>query len=128
MTWENNDRHGNGAYREGIGRRTEAGATRAPGAHPGDTALADLVERLRSRSEEFARLWERRDVRVNGQGTKALLHPRVGPVVIDYDVLTPLRDPGRRLIVYRAADTASQEKLDMVAREAHRGTPALRAV
>jgi transcriptional regulator with XRE-family HTH domain len=114
--------------RERVIREGIADLRAAWAAHPGDTALADLVERLRSRSEEFARLWERRDVRVNDQGTKALLHPRVGPVAIDYDVLTPLGDPGLRLIVYRAADAASQEKLDTVAREAHGGTPALRAV
>lgn len=114
--------------RERVIREGIADLRAAWAAHPGDTALADLVERLRSCSEEFARLWERRDVRVNGQGTKALVHPRVGAVAIDYDVLTPLGDPGRRLIVYRAADAASQEKLDTVAREARGGTPALRAV
>ena len=114
--------------RERVIREGIADLRAAWAAHPGDTALADLVERLRSRSEEFARLWERRDVRVNGRGTKALLHPRVGSLAIEYDVLNPLGDPGRRLIVYRAADASSQEKLDTVAREAHRGTPALHAV
>ncbi|TQL97994.1 helix-turn-helix protein [Actinoallomurus bryophytorum] len=109
--------------REGIADLRAAWAAR-----PGDTALADLVERLRSSSEEFARLWERRDVHVNGQGTKALVHPRVGPLAIAYDVLTPLGDAGRRLIVYRAADAASEDKLNTVAREARGGTPALRAV
>ncbi|MGI5233467.1 helix-turn-helix transcriptional regulator [Actinoallomurus sp. CA-142502] len=97
-------------------------------AHPDDTALADLIERLRSESEDFARLWERRDVMVNGHGTKALVHPRVGSFSIEYDVLTPLGDASRRLVVYRAADPVSQEALDTVAREARAGAPALRAI
>ncbi|MFB9836880.1 helix-turn-helix transcriptional regulator [Actinoallomurus acaciae] len=109
--------------REGIADLRAAWA-----AHPDDTALADLVERLRSQSEEFARLWERRDVMVNGHGTKALLHPRVGPISIEYEVLTPLGDGSRRLVIYRAADPVSQEALDAVAREARAGTPALRAI
>ena len=65
---------------------------------------------------------------VNGHGTKALLHPRLGPFSIEYDVLTPLGDPSRRLVVYRAADAASQEALDTAAREARAGEPALRAI
>lgn len=56
---------------------------------------------------------------VNGHGTKALLHPRLGPLAIAYDVLTPLGDASRRLVVYRAADAVSQEALDTVAREAN---------
>jgi hypothetical protein len=113
--------------RERIIREGIADLRAAWAAHPDDTALADLVERL-SQSEEFARLWERRDVMVNGHGTKALLHPRVGPFAIEYDVLTPLGDPSRRLVVYRAADAVSQEALDTVASEARAGAPALRAI
>jgi hypothetical protein len=48
--------------------------------------------------------------------------------VMEYDVLTPLGDAGRRLIVYRAADAGSQQVLDTVAREARAGGPALRAI
>lgn len=113
--------------RERIIREGIADLRAAWAAHPDDTALAGLVERL-SQSEEFARLWERRDVMVNGHGTKALLHPRVGPFSIEYDVLTPLGDPSHRLVVYRAADAVSQEALDTVAREARAGVPALRAI
>jgi transcriptional regulator with XRE-family HTH domain len=109
--------------RERVIREGIADLRAAWAAHPDDTALAGLVERLRTQSEEFARLWERRDVRVNGHGTKALLHPTVGPLAIEYDVLTPLADPSRRLVVYRAADAASQEVLDTVAREARAGVP-----
>jgi len=108
--------------REGIADLRAAWA-----AHPDDAALADLIERLRAESEEVARLWERRDVMVNGNGTKALVHPRVGPLTVEYDVLNPLGDASRRLIVYRAADPASQEVLDIVAREARAGVPALLA-
>jgi transcriptional regulator with XRE-family HTH domain len=113
--------------RERVIREGIADLRAAWAAHPDDTALAGLIERLRSGSEEFTRLWERRDVMVNGHGVKSLLHPRVGPLAIAYDVLNPLGDASRRLIVYRAADAASQEALDTVAREARAGAPALHA-
>lgn len=105
--------HRERTMREGIADLRAAWA-----ANPDDTALADLVSELTSRSEEFARLWAQRDVQVNTQGRKSLLHPTVGELSIEYDVLTPLGDSGRRLIVYQAADAASQTALDTLAREA----------
>jgi transcriptional regulator with XRE-family HTH domain len=114
--------------REDIIREGIADLRAAWAAHPDDTALADLIERLRSESEESARLWERRDVKVNAHGTKALVHPRIGPLSIEFDVLTPLGDESLRMVVYRAADPVSQEALDTVAREARAGAPALRAI
>ncbi|WP_018682640.1 helix-turn-helix transcriptional regulator [Actinokineospora enzanensis] len=80
-------------------------------AHPEDAALTALVQDL-SRHDEFTRLWNLHEVRVNGRGQKPLLHPGVGPLTVDYEVLNPLQNPTHRLIVYRAADPTSQSALD----------------
>ncbi|TYB54157.1 hypothetical protein FXF51_48150 [Nonomuraea sp. PA05] len=68
-----------------------SGETRSPptcvaswAAHPDDKGLADLVEELTSGSEEFARLWAMRDVRVNAQ---AAGHAAEGPLTLEYEVL-----------------------------------------
>ena len=53
---------------------------------------------------------------MNGRGLKPLLHPRVGPLTVEYEVLTPLQDPDQRLIIYRAADAASHAAMDAIAR------------
>ncbi|HEX3732206.1 MAG TPA: helix-turn-helix transcriptional regulator [Mycobacteriales bacterium] len=103
--------------RERVIREGIADLRAAWAAHPDDAALADLVGMLMSQSEEFARLWAQRDVKVNAQGQKSMLHPRVGPLTVDYDVLTPLGDSGQRLVVYQAADSASQAALDALAPE-----------
>jgi hypothetical protein len=79
--------------------------------HPDDTQLSARIQDWCARSEEFARLWELRDVRVNGRGRKRLLHPVLGPVTIDFQVLNPLPDSRERLVIYRAADAASQAAL-----------------
>ena len=109
--------------REGIADLRAAWA-----AHPEDKVLADLVDELTSHSPEFARCWALRDVRVNGRGHKPLLHPRVGPLTVEYEVLTPLQEPDQRLIIYRAADAASQLALDAITQEARSAQRPLRAL
>ncbi|MEV4111796.1 helix-turn-helix transcriptional regulator [Nonomuraea sp. NPDC049695] len=86
-------------------------------AHPDDKALTELIDELTTGSEEVARLWALRDVRVNGRGRKLLRHSTKGPLTVDYEVLAPLQTPEQRLIIYRAADPASQSVLDAIARE-----------
>ncbi|MFQ6396746.1 helix-turn-helix domain-containing protein [Nocardia sp. KC 131] len=99
------------ADRERIIREGIADLRAARAAHPDDQALADLIAEF-TRSEEFARAWDRHDVRVNGRGSKPLRHPVVGPLVVNYEVLMPIQDPDQRIIIYRAADADSQTALD----------------
>jgi transcriptional regulator with XRE-family HTH domain len=95
--------------REGIADLRAAWAAR-----PDDAGLAALVDELTTQDEVFAQMWALRDVRVNGRGHKSLLHPQVGPLTVEYQVLTPLQDPSQRLIFYRAVDSASQAALDTI--------------
>jgi len=104
--------------REGIADLRAAWAAR-----PQDAPLGRLIAELTASSPEFARLWQRHDVRVNGRGRKPLLHPRLGPLTVRYEVLAPLQERDRRLVIYRAADPASQDVLDVIAREAAAGRP-----
>jgi transcriptional regulator with XRE-family HTH domain len=98
--------------RELVIRECIADLRAACAADPDDAALTDLVATLTSQSEEFARLWALRDVKVNGRGHTRLLHPTAGPLTIEFEVLAPMQDPHHRLVVYRAADSASQAALD----------------
>ena len=72
---------------------------------------------LMSSSEEFGRLWSLRDVKVNGRGHKRLLHPRAGPLTVEFEVLASLQDSHQRLVIYRADDPASQATLDAITHE-----------
>ncbi|MFD0362925.1 helix-turn-helix domain-containing protein [Nocardia sp. GCM10030253] len=102
------------ADRERIIREGIADLRAAWAAHPDDQVLADLIAEF-IRSEEFARAWDRHDVKVNGRGSKPLRHPVVGPLVVNYEVLMPIQDPDQRIIIYRAADADSQTALDRLA-------------
>jgi transcriptional regulator with XRE-family HTH domain len=100
--------------RERVIRESIADLRAAWAAHPDDTAMADMVETLTVRSEEFARLWAQRDVQVRGRGHKRMLHPEAGPLTIEFEVLCSLQDPDQRLVIYRAADPDSQAALDSI--------------
>ncbi|GAA5068668.1 helix-turn-helix domain-containing protein [Nocardia callitridis] len=85
--------------------------------HPDDQVLADLIAEFTEHSAEFQAAWARHDVRVQGRGRKQLFHRTVGRVVVDYEVLLPLREPDQRVIIYRAADEVSQRALDRLVAE-----------
>ena len=82
--------------------------------YPRDRGLIDLVAELRSTSAEFARLWVQGAVGPHVSARKTIVHPEVGEVTCDCDVLT-VPDCDIRLIVYTvAAGSADAEKLEFL--------------
>jgi hypothetical protein len=114
--------------RERMVRECIADLRAAWAAHPDDAALDGLVAELKAHSEDFVRLWALRDVKVKGRGLKRLLHPLVGPLTLEFEVLNPMQDPDQRLVIYRAADAASQEGLDGINRASAEGRRALQSL
>ncbi|MEU7881719.1 helix-turn-helix transcriptional regulator [Microbispora bryophytorum] len=95
--------------------RTAVADLRAASARrPDDARLAQLVRRLRARSEEFSALWDTHDVAVRRADVKRFLHPVVGPLELDCEVmLSPEHD--QRLIVYTARPgSESHERLELL--------------
>jgi transcriptional regulator with XRE-family HTH domain len=72
------------------------------GADPDDPELVRLIGELVVKSKEFARLWERYEVQMVGQGTKMFQHPDVGPMTLDYEAMELANTGGQRLIAYYA--------------------------
>ncbi|GAA0324404.1 helix-turn-helix transcriptional regulator [Actinoallomurus spadix] len=81
---------------------------------PDDARLAALVRRLRARSEEFSALWDAHHVAVRRSDVKRFLHPVVGPLELECEVLlSPEHD--QRLVVYTARPgTESHERLELL--------------
>lgn len=73
----------------------------ALGRHPDDEPLRALIADLRRECPRFARLWEERPVAPRTASRKTILHPEVGPVTLDCDVLT-VAGSDLRLVVYTA--------------------------
>lgn len=81
---------------------------------PRDRGLVELVVELRSTSAEFARLWDEGAVGPHVSARKTIVHPQVGEVTCDCDVLTV---PGCdiRLVVHTvAAGSADADKLEFL--------------
>ncbi|WP_405579508.1 helix-turn-helix transcriptional regulator [Streptomyces sp. NBC_01190] len=81
---------------------------------PDDARLAGLVRGLRARSEEFAALWDTHRVGVRRADVKRFLHPVVGLLELDCEVLlTPEHD--QRLVIHTARPgSSSQERLELL--------------
>ena len=72
------------------------------GADPDDPDLVRLVGELVVKSPEFARMWERYEVKMIGQGTKRFQHPVVGAMELDYEAMELVNSDGQRMIAYYA--------------------------
>jgi hypothetical protein len=66
-----------------------------------------------SQARDFARLWERYDVRPHRPGTKQFHHPQVGDLTLGYQTMQLEGTPGHRLVAYYA-DPASPDHDAMV--------------
>ena len=81
----------------------------AAGRHPDDARLAELIGELSMKSEEFRRLWPRRDVREKTHGAKRFQHPLVGPLALAYETLLLPGGDEQTLVVYTAAPGSESE-------------------
>ena len=92
-------------------------AVLAPGpapAAPDDPGPAALVAELLSVSAEFAALWEDHEVAVRHSTVKRFIHPVVGAMELDCEVLLS-SEHAQRLIVHTARPgTESAERLELL--------------
>lgn len=74
---------------------------RAVGTYPDDARLRELVNELHQASPRFVKLWASRVVNSVGSNRKTIVHPEVGPITLNCDVLT-VAGADLRLVVYTA--------------------------
>ncbi len=99
--------------REHYARALVADLRAAAGRRTGDREVAGLVERLQAASADFRRLWAEHEVAVRRADRKTVLHPRVGPLLMDCETLvTP--DQGQQLLVLTPADAETRERLELL--------------
>ncbi|KAI94951.1 XRE family transcriptional regulator [Rhodomicrobium udaipurense JA643] len=76
-----------------------------------DPRFLELVDELDRLSPEFHQWWPRHDVRNHGEGVKAVRHPKVGLMSLEYTAFIVESDPDLRMVVYTPApgsDTAGK--------------------
>ncbi|MFC8666240.1 helix-turn-helix transcriptional regulator [Streptomyces sp. NPDC057199] len=72
------------------------------GTDPDAPDLTRLAGELLLKSPEFARLWERYDIKGHSHGRKTFHHPDVGDLTLGYQSMELEGTPGHRLITYYA--------------------------
>lgn len=72
------------------------------GADPDDSDVTTLVGELIVKSEEFAKLWDRYDVRTKSGGKKSFHHGSVGDFTLSYEVLDIANSGGQKIVIYQA--------------------------
>ena len=87
-----------------------------PTGHSVSAARAgELVRLLLARSEEFRELWERHEVTHRYEDHKTLLHPQVGRIDVDCQVLST-QDQGQALLVLTPVPgSEAEEKIRLLA-------------
>lgn len=72
--------------------------------YPDDARLASLVGELSVGYPQFASWWAARTVASLTTGTKTLVHPVVGELVLDWDTLVKADDSEQQLVIWTAAE------------------------
>jgi transcriptional regulator with XRE-family HTH domain len=79
-----------------------------------DTEARELVELLLAESEEFARLWEEHEVRVRRDTHKRIIHPTIGVIELDCQILTAENQTERLLLFTAEPGSEEAAKLELL--------------
>ncbi|MGW2518554.1 helix-turn-helix transcriptional regulator [Streptomyces sp. NPDC001617] len=91
------------------------------GTDPDAPDLAALVGELLLKSPDFARLWERYEVKAHAFGRKTYHHPDVGTFTLGYQGMQLEGTPGHRLVTYHAEPgTPAHDALVLLDLTAHK--------
>jgi transcriptional regulator with XRE-family HTH domain len=87
----------------------------AAGRYPADRGLRDLIGELRTGSDRFAELWDAGAIGPHEAARKTIVHPQVGRVELDCDILT-VATSDLRIIAYTAEPgSESADRLALIA-------------
>jgi transcriptional regulator with XRE-family HTH domain len=98
----------------GMARSYVADLRATSGRRPGDRRVDDFIGRLRTRSGEFAALWDSAAVQVRRSGPHQVLHPEIG--LIDLECTGMFSDDGRHRLVWYSprAGTEAARQLELL--------------
>ena len=95
-------------------RRYVAALRSVHGRSPDDPEVVELVDALQHQSPEFVEVWERHEVAVRNDTRKRILHPTVGLMTLDCQILTA-ENLTEMLVVFTATPgTEDAERLALL--------------
>ncbi|GAB7188749.1 MmyB-like transcription regulator ligand binding domain-containing protein [Kitasatospora sp. Ki12] len=99
---------------EDLTRAHVASLRAARTARPGDRRAADLLEQLLATGEEFTACWQRHEVARRRSGRKRVLHPVVGPLDLECEVLATAGEEQLLLVHTAAPGSECASRLDLL--------------
>ncbi|MEW1775562.1 helix-turn-helix transcriptional regulator [Streptomyces sp. NPDC086777] len=85
------------------------------GTDPGAPDLTDLVGELVPKSELFATLWERYDIKPHAPGIRLFHHPEVGDLHLGHESMPVDHSPKHRFVIFFAEpDSPDQDKVALL--------------
>jgi len=72
------------------------------GRRPNDLILRHLIDELRSADQDVARWWDDNTVRDYSSVAKRIMHPIVGELEFDIDIVSGTNNRDQRLVIYTA--------------------------
>ncbi|MFF8248398.1 MmyB family transcriptional regulator [Streptomyces griseus] len=76
------------AHADAFERMMVSDLRRAADRYPDDRAVTELINGLRESDRRFAELWTRYETLPIGRSNKTVVHPDLGEIVLDYDIMT----------------------------------------
>ncbi|WP_092528900.1 helix-turn-helix transcriptional regulator [Amycolatopsis arida] len=95
------DPHWDSPASVGFAMATVADLRAAMARYPGDRGIAELVTELTATSARFTEMWNEHHVQVRRSMVKHIVHPTVGPLELDCQMLH-IADTDQRLVIYTA--------------------------
>ncbi len=96
-------------------RRAVANFRAVAAKYPNDPRFAELIDEVRTTSNEFRELWAQHDVLGAAEGLKRYVHPKLGELILDYTAFELPGDGDIRMVVLTAAPgSESERKLKML--------------
>ncbi|MFE6055976.1 helix-turn-helix transcriptional regulator [Kitasatospora sp. NPDC056446] len=99
---------------DGLARAHVAALRAARTARPGDRRAADLLAELLATGEEFTRYWELHEVARRRSGRKRVLHPVVGELDLECEVLAAGGEDQLLLVHTAAPGSESASRLELL--------------
>lgn len=88
-----------------------------------DPEVGELVDHLLRESDEFAALWERHEVASRTDALKRFVHPLLGPITLDCQILTS-ENLTERLVVFTASPGSEDaDRLELLSVTGSQGFP-----
>ncbi len=69
--------------------------------YPHNTEIRTLIGDLLAGSEDFTRLWNTHELRIEHHSSQQIEHPTVGPITLDFEIMT-LPDQDQQLVMFTA--------------------------